>query len=354
MRRILRFFLSRPLTWIADYFSSAPKPVSVFRSLSNLYYSKKDSLVAERLKILEVEIKKEKFIVFSDQHKGNKSWADDFNGGCEKNYIAALSFYNSANYNLINLGDSEEMWKFKPEEIIKPNKASMDAEAAFQPIRYYKTFGNHDIIWKNPLDVALLLKDNFEIPFTVYEGVLLQVKDLSKPLDILLTHGHQGDVMSDNNSFAVWVVAHIWMPLQRYLRININAPSKDLTLRNRHNQLMHEWSRRKKNLLLVTGHTHKPVFASGRYLDHPNNKIEEENPEGKIKPCYFNTGCCCYSDGDITGLEIDEGCIRLVKWYNEEAIPQRRILEEKTLEEILEDLAASDSNEKRIINTHNT
>lgn len=340
MRKILRFFLARPLTWIGNYLSTAPKPVTVFRSLSNLYYSKKD-LLLQRLKIIEVEIQKEKFVVFSDQHKGNESWADDFNGGCEKNYIAALTYYNGLNYNFVNLGDSEEMWKFTPQEILKPNAAAFKAEAAFQPLRYYKTFGNHDVIWKNPLDVTLLLKDYFQMPLPVYEGILLQVKDLSAPLEILMTHGHQGDVMSDNNDVSTWIVAHIWMPLQRYLRLNINTPSKDLTLRNRHNKLMHEWSSRKKNLLLITGHTHKPVFASGRYSSHPDNKIDTPEAGGSEKPCYFNTGCCCYNDGDITGIEIDEGCIRLVKWFNEETTPQRMVLEEHKLEDVLKDLAES-------------
>jgi hypothetical protein len=30
-------------------------------------------------------------------------------------------------------------------------------------------------------------------------------------------------------------------------------------------------------------------------------------------PCYFNTGCCCFPDRDVTCLEID-GEMRLVRW----------------------------------------
>ena len=33
-----------------------------------------------------------------------------------------------------------------------------------------------------------------------------------------------------------------------------------------------------------------------------------------MKPSYFNTGCCCFSDGDITGIEIANGYIKLIKW----------------------------------------
>ena len=31
-------------------------------------------------------------------------------------------------------------------------------------------------------------------------------------------------------------------------------------------------------------------------------------------PCYFNTGCCSFPDGDVTGLEIADRQIRLVRW----------------------------------------
>lgn len=31
-------------------------------------------------------------------------------------------------------------------------------------------------------------------------------------------------------------------------------------------------------------------------------------------PWYFNSGCCSYGDGDITGIEIRDGSIWLVRW----------------------------------------
>jgi hypothetical protein len=55
----------------------------------------------------------------------------------------------------------------------------------------------------------------------------------------------------------------------------------------------------------------------------------------KTKPCYFNSGCCQYEDGDITGIEIEEGAIRLIKWTAEAAEDvQRTVLEENELSEI--------------------
>jgi hypothetical protein len=218
------------------------------------------------------------------------------------------------------------------------NKEVFAAEASFQPKRYYKTFGNHDIIWKNKLDVMMLLKNNFKMPLPVYEGLVLRNNTADFTLDIFLTHGHQGDLMSDNNAISTWIVAHIWLPLQRYLRININSPSKDFSLRNKHNKMMYDWSSRQKGLLLITGHTHSPVFASGKYLDHPSNKIETGQSTTEINPTYFNTGCCCFDDGDITGIEISDGYIRLIKWYDEEIGSKRIVLEEIELTKLIADL----------------
>jgi hypothetical protein len=54
----------------------------------------------------------------------------------------------------------------------------------------------------------------------------------------------------------------------------------------------------------------------------------------KLQPCYFNSGCCCFDNGAITGLEISEGVLRLVEWKMKEEKMQRIILEEAPLEEL--------------------
>ncbi len=217
------------------------------------------------------------------------------------------------------------------------NEKTFAAEAAFQPNNYFKTFGNHDIFWKNKWDAERHLKKYFAMPLPVYEGIILKTSINNNAFTIFCTHGHQGDKMSDNNAFSTWIVAHIWAPVQRYLRININTPSKDDRLRNKHNKLMHHWSSNRKNMILITGHTHQPVFASGKYSTHPANVIERQANE-KLQPAYFNTGCCCFNDGDITGIEIEGGYIRLVKWQEDNYVSSRKILEELTLEELVKDL----------------
>jgi len=315
--------------------SAKPEKKTVFKSLSKLYNSTKKN--SKRVCPITIDILKDKFIIFSDQHKGNRDHADDFANN-ELNYLAALQFYRQQNFSFINLGDSEELWKYKLAQVLPNNEKTFAAEAAFQPNNYFKTFGNHDLIWKNKIDVELNLKKYFAMPLPVYEGIILKAAINTELLTIFLTHGHQGDKMSDNNALSTWIVAHLWTPVQRYLRINVNTPSKDDYLRNKHNKLMYEWSSNKKNMVLITGHTHKPVFASGKYSSHPSNKVEHDTNE-KLRPSYFNTGCCCFNDGDITGIEIEGGYIRLIKWQQQEDnASARMVLEEIKLVDLIKDL----------------
>jgi len=341
LKQFLQKILRPLLTRLASS-ASAPDRKDVFKSLSKLLMdlNKKKS---KRGLILDVDFHKDKFIIFSDHHKGNKDDGDDFASN-EKNYLAALDYYYSNRFNYINLGDSEELWKYKPAEVIAKNSTALKSEARFhEQNKYFKTFGNHDLNWKNKIDVDIWFKGIFILPLPVFEGLILKTKVEDKSLSIFVTHGHQGDKMSDNNSFSTWLVSHIWRPLQRYLDINVNTPAKDYVLRDKHNIIMYEWSRSKKDLLLVTGHTHKPVFASGLYSNHPSNRIYNEEvtanvTRNKMTPSYFNSGCCCYNDDDITGIEIANDKIALIKWHWVNNASERVVLEEAELQKIINDL----------------
>ena len=324
------------LTRIASN-ASAPDKKEVDKSLNRLLRNLKSERKSRGI-ALDVDLFTDKFIVFSDHHKGNKDHGDDFAGN-EPNYLAALDYYLLKGFSYINLGDSEELWKYTPEQVISKNITALRQEAGFQQQqKYYKMFGNHDLIWKNKMDVDKWFKGIFTLPLPVYEGILLKFNIETKPLSILLTHGHQGDKLSDNNSVSTWLVAHIWRPVQRYLQINVNTPAKDYVLRDKHNIMMYEWSSHKRNLLLITGHTHKPVFASGKYSDHINNKVTETQPADNLEPSYFNSGCCCYNDGDITGIEIADGKISLIKWHLQNNLSARVVLEEASLQQVCLDL----------------
>jgi hypothetical protein len=56
----------------------------------------------------------------------------------------------------------------------------------------------------------------------------------------------------------------------------------------------------------------------------------------QLRPTYFNSGCCCFSDGDISGIEIEGNCLRLIEWQVKDGQFRRMILEEAALDELLE------------------
>jgi hypothetical protein len=218
------------------------------------------------------------------------------------------------------------------------------------------------------------LKDMYGEKIKVYEGVVLKsvirnhesgVNTSGSELTIFLTHGHQGDAQSDGNKFSKFFVAWIWAPLQSLLRINPNTPAYNAEKKTLHNSIMYEWSSQQKDTLLVTGHTHQPVFRSLTHLEklYKDFQLAEKEKNAQqlsalldeiklrekeftavsvdymsMKPSYFNSGCCCFSDGDITGIEIADGFIRLIKWSLIDGKPTRIPLEEILLRELVKQL----------------
>lgn len=69
-----------------------------------------------------------------------------------------------------------------------------------------------------------------------------------------------------------------------------------------------------------------------KYLRKRDGIKGNQNGISKEKPCYFNTGCCSYSDGDITGIEINDKKIKLIKWSP--ASLQSEIIETADLDNI--------------------
>lgn len=332
MQQLIRFLLLRPIKWIAGVISSNPDRVRVFEALSKLN-SKIRTTSGKKGLVIPFDATTDRFIIFSDMHKGSKDGADDFELA-EPNYIAALDYYNAGGYHLICLGDSEELWENTLTQIKKYNKASFEAERRFLlKHRFTKIFGNHDLDWEiNPLSDKEL-REIYGVPLAALEGIILECTLDGNIFSFFCTHGHQGDLQSDGNLLSKFFVSKIWAPLQAYLRINPNTPAYDASLKTEHNRLMYEWSSEQKGIILVTGHTHQPVFESLTHYE----RIQRQNDASlyrDVKPCYFNTGCCCYDDGDITGIEIADGMIKLIKWKKFPDASKRVELESSTLKEL--------------------
>jgi UDP-2,3-diacylglucosamine pyrophosphatase LpxH len=360
MRKFLRRILLKPVIRLSNRYSSNPDRQRVFDALSKLFSCIINNETKKGL-VIPFQVNEGKFIIFSDQHKGTRNGADDFLI-CEPSYLAALDYYHQSGFHYIALGDCEELWENTWFNVKKAQQPSFEKEKQFIPGNaFIKIFGNHDLFWDNDPIAPFQLKSTYGYDVPIYEGVVLSTEVSGRPLNIFCTHGHQGDEVSDGNWFSKFFVSKIWAPLQSYLKINPNTPAYDNNLKTLHNTLMYEWSAEQNGLLLITGHTHQPVFESLTHIERlyrqllfarqQKDKSMEESLDTEInnrkfnatevnvdylamKPTYFNSGCCCYDDGEITGIEISEGCLRLVEWRKVNDEIKRIILEESPLTEL--------------------
>ncbi len=321
-----------------------------------------------------LDLAADRYIIFSDLHRGARNGADDF-WRCERAYNAALAYYLKLGHTLVTLGDVEELWEERPKDVVRNYQHSLRLEAQFhQRGRYARVWGNHDEDWSSAADVERLLQPVFgETPLNVREGLRLRVMDAGQHLgDLLLVHGHQGDTASDRwSKLSRWVVRVFWRNLQRLTHFSVNTPARNWQLREKHNIALYKWAEGRQKTVLIAGHTHRPVFQSLSHMDklkrqladleaqaggaderrreavgHKAAELEwvraqefqtpsEEETEPMGKPCYFNAGCCCFTDGDITGLEIVDGHIRLIRWPDRNGRPWPDVLESKPLRDVL-------------------
>ncbi len=308
----------------------------------------------------ERELNQLRLILFSDLHKGQRDGADDFEQ-CEPVYLAALDYYWQQEFELFLLGDIEELWECLPRRVIKAYGNVLNVERRFaeaeNPPRYLRLVGNHDDLWYNPDAVAKHLH-GFLNGLPVLEGVRLEIRDQGQNLgELFLVHGHQGTLFSDRlREFSKWFIRFIWRPIQRFFRFKSVTPSNDFKLKEEHEKAMYAWAAEGRGRVLIAGHTHHPVWAGEGYQQALERKTqtaavdpEAERPwaqaqiGGRIdlpgeKPCYFNTGCCCFSDSTITGIEIEGTEMRLVRWKNSPG-PARELLFTANLADILRSVA---------------
>ena len=277
-----------------------------------------------------------RFIIFSDQHKGSGDKADGFKD-CKPAYVAALNHYLAAGYTLILLGDVEELWEQGFKEVLREYEDVLSLEGQFPTSRYYRMWGNHDDDWMSVRRVRKHLA-SFMPNEAVYEALRFEVvNDATTVGTLLLVHGHQGDAWSDKYRFLSKIgVRYFWRLLQRLTGIGKETPAKDACLRSDHDNEMYRWAASEQSLILIAGHTHRPVWSSRTHLQKLEQELvalqaqpttpelekeieekqaeierrKEEHPpcsdQVKPKPVYFNTGCCVFSDGDITGIEIEK------------------------------------------------
>ena len=246
-----------------------------------------------------------KFILFSDCHRGDNSFADDFANN-RNIYYHALKHYYVEGFNYAELGDGDELWEnISFSSILNAHKNVYHLMQLFhKKNRLHMIWGNHDMVYRNPDTVKKNLSTYFDPKvgeevelfgdIKYHEAIVLKHKNTNQ--EIFLTHGHQADWW--NYLFWKWsrfMVRVLWKPLNVMGIADPTSPAKNYKELIKVERRTKKWITDNDNLMTIVGHTHRPRF-----------------PEpGDI--AFFNDGSCVHPRS-ITGIEIENSTISLIKW----------------------------------------
>jgi UDP-2,3-diacylglucosamine pyrophosphatase LpxH len=255
---------------------------------------------AERIKFSNAD----KFVFFSDVHRGNNSWADEFAIN-ETIYSYAIQHYFDAGFIYVEVGDGDELLKFKHVEEIRiaHEHVYRILQKFHKKSRFYFIFGNHDIEYRNPEIVQKKLNwlinritDKKEVlfeNFKIQEALVFQHDESG--IELFVVHGHQGDDLFHR---FIWLnrvlLRTFWRPLQLMGFQDPSSIAQNMNKRQKVEEQLIKWAG-DHNQLMLCGHTHKERFPK------------------KHKPPYFNDGSCVHPRW-ITCIEIADGKIALVRW----------------------------------------
>jgi predicted phosphodiesterase len=280
-------------------------------------------------------------VIFSDLHLGNGGKNDDFRGNAKLFASVLEQYYLENGYTLVLNGDIEELQKFRLPAIRRQWETIFSLFDSFaQEDRFLKIIGNHDVG---------LLHRSGPYRYPLYQSIRLQYGTNT----LYILHGHQASVFfTKHNDISGFLIKYLVQPLGIK---NITA-AHDSSRRYATEQRIYEFSAENKFVSII-GHTHRPLFESLSKIDSIKFKIEKlcraypglsgeekQRAEVTIKrckqelqhvyekdesngrrsslyntrllvPCLFNSGCVIGKRG-ITSLEIGEGEIALVHWFD--------------------------------------
>ncbi len=267
-------------------------------------FTDKRLLKAYRNAKLQLFDNNSKYIFFSDSHRGDDSISDEFARN-QNIFRHALNYYFDNGYVYVEAGDGDELWEYTKFRHIRlaHSDVFIVLKKFFEDNRFIMLYGNHNIYLKNKDFVS----KNF---YSYYDDYSQDIHDLLKGMtpseslvlknkttgqEILIIHGHQGDLMNDQLWFvSMFLLRYFW----RYIHVigfhSPSSPARNHFKRHKIERNYKKWIQKHK-MMLICGHTHRQKF-----------------PKSKELP-YFNTGCCIHSKG-ITGIEILEGKILMVDW----------------------------------------
>jgi len=228
-----------------------------------------------------------RLVFFSDLHRGDNSRSDAFAQN-EDLFLHALAHYYREGFTYIEVGDGDELWQNRRLSVVKrAHHRTFDLLHTFAgKNRLHTIFGNHDI---QSFQQRRTKKDGL----IAHEGLILQHAQTDQR--IFVVHGHQVDFKSDGiYHVSRFMARHIWRRLQNLGFSTVATPTGESRNRGTLRERVCEWIDMHQQMV-ICGHTHMPKV-----------------PADGATP-YFNTGSGVFN-GYITGLEIQNGEIALIKW----------------------------------------
>lgn len=244
-----------------------------------------------------------KLILMSDCHRGQGNAADNFLAN-QTVCFGALEYYYQNGFTYIELGDGDELWENRQlKTIVEVHSDIFWLLSEFDKAgRLHLLYGNHDIVKRRKGYMARHCGTYYcessrceKILLTAAASEGLILKNTCGNEELFLVHGHQGDILND----ALWPVArflvrYVWRHLELAGFLDPTGAGRPRKAKEHIEKKLSSYAW-KHDPILIAGHTHRPVFS--------------QPGEG----CYFNTGSCVHPRC-ITGIEIENNCITLIKW----------------------------------------
>lgn len=285
----------------------------------------------------------DKWVIFSDLHMGDGGSTDDFKMNAELFKVALKEYYLKNQFSLILNGDVEELQRFSLRKIMYHWRSIYQVFDEFhQKTRLLKTIGNHD------LRLGVLKESPF--PYKLLEAFRFSYKEEF----LFFFHGHQASKkFQRHNRFIGLALKYFANPLGIKNYSVSHSSMKQYKIEKR----VYHYSAYRK-VVSIIGHTHRPLFESLHKVERLRYQIEQlcremalgsqESTEALAEaiqaaksdlkkyyrknkatsyrsyvyntlfhiPSLFNSGCVIGKRG-MTGLEIVDGMIRLVHWFDE-------------------------------------
>lgn len=296
----------------------------------------------------------DKIVIFSDLHMGNGSRTDDFVHNAEMFEEVLRRYYAVEGHHLILNGDVEELQRFPMRGIVRKWASvyhALGEVAAAGGIT--RIVGNHDldILEGGPAVSGLAMHGYKQWPETFLEPIHEGLRYIYRSGELFIFHGHQTSRWYERHNHVIrWILRYLANPLL----IKNSTVAADSQKRFRTERRVYDFASRNK-VLAVIGHTHRPLFESMSKNDsiqfeierlcrkYPKSKkqkkietriawlkqelieLQEENKKNRdrsslyqehlLVPTMFNSGCVLGKRG-MTSLEIENGRIRLVYWFD--------------------------------------